>query len=75
MMKIGSESFWDDGLFDKAPLGAALNSRSNPDRAIYVVNLFPNKGPIPSNMRCRRANEELTIFRQNARGYQAALPI
>ena len=53
MTKIGSEFFWDGGLFDNTPLGAVLNALStspDPDRAVYVVNLFPNKGPIPGNL-------------------------
>jgi NTE family protein len=54
MTEIGDESYyWDGGLFDNTPLGAVLD-RLDPapdaDRTIYVVNLFPNKGPIPSNM-------------------------
>jgi NTE family protein len=53
MTKIGSDFFWDGGLFDNTPLGAVLdvlNTSSDLDRAIYVVNLFPNKGPIPHNL-------------------------
>jgi NTE family protein len=56
MTKIGNESFWDGGLFDNTPLGAvidvlkSLGTSPDPDRAVYVVNLFPNKGPVPRNM-------------------------
>jgi len=53
MTAIGKESYWDGGLFDNTPLGAVLD-RLDPatdvKRSIYVVNLFPNKGPIPDNM-------------------------
>jgi NTE family protein len=50
---IGKRSYWDGGLFDNTPLGAVLNrldASADTDRTIYVVNLFPNKGPIPRNM-------------------------
>jgi NTE family protein len=53
MTTIGKELYWDGGLFDNTPLGAVLD-RLDPaadvKRTIYVVNLFPNKGPIPDNM-------------------------
>jgi NTE family protein len=53
MTSIGKDSYWDGGLFDNTPLGAVLD-RLDPaadvQRTIYVVNLFPNKGPIPDNM-------------------------
>jgi NTE family protein len=50
---IGKQSYWDGGLFDNTPLGAVLgrlDSTSDADRIIYVVNLFPNKGPVPDDM-------------------------
>jgi NTE family protein len=50
---ISKQSCWDGGLFDNTPLGAVLDrldKTPDADRTIYVVNLFPNKGPIPSNM-------------------------
>ncbi|MGA7807844.1 patatin-like phospholipase family protein [Bradyrhizobium sp.] len=50
---IGEQSYWDGGLFDNTPLGAVLDRLDpSPDaeRTIYVVNLFPNKGPLPGNM-------------------------
>jgi NTE family protein len=53
MTTIGQQSYWDGGLFDNTPLGAVLHrldTAANTDRSIYVVNLFPNKGPIPKNM-------------------------
>jgi NTE family protein len=51
--KIGAGAFWDGGLFDNTPLGAVLdvlNTTLDEDRAVYVVNLFPNKGPIPTSL-------------------------
>jgi hypothetical protein len=40
-------------LFNNTPLGAVLDKLDNAagmDRTIYVVNLFPNKAPLPSNL-------------------------
>lgn len=53
MTRIDGRFFWDGGLFDNTPLGAVLE-RLDPapgsERAIYVVNLFPNKAPLPDNL-------------------------
>ena len=53
MTVIGGKSYWDGGLFDNTPLGAVLDKlgggRDDP-RTVYVVNLFPNKAPIPHSM-------------------------
>jgi NTE family protein len=53
MTDIGDQSYWDGGLFDNTPLGAVLD-RLDPsadvERTVYVVNLFPNEGPIPDSM-------------------------
>lgn len=53
MTVIDGKSYWDGGLFDNTPLGAVLD-RLDPEvgveRAIYVVNLFPNKAAIPCTM-------------------------
>ena len=53
MTKIEGRYFWDGGLFDNTPLGAVLQ-RLDPspqaERVIYVVNLFPNKAPLPNNL-------------------------
>lgn len=51
--KLGDNSYWDGGLFDNTPLGAVidqLDPAPDVERTIYVVNLFPNSGPIPDNM-------------------------
>lgn len=49
MTRIGGKSYWDGGLFDNTPLGAILDQLGEADeRTIYVINLFPNKGPIPT---------------------------
>jgi NTE family protein len=53
MTAIGTEYYWDGGLFDNTPLGAVLdhlNDGPDVDRTIYVVNLFPNTSAIPKNM-------------------------
>jgi len=53
MTIIGNTSYWDGGLFDNTPLGAVLDRLDNErgaDRAIYVVNLFPNEAPLPRNL-------------------------
>lgn len=53
MTKIDTKLYWDGGLFDNTPLGAVidrLNPASGNQRIIYVVNLFPNKAPVPVTM-------------------------
>ena len=53
MTVIDGKSYWDGGLFDNTPLGAVLDrldNASDVERTIYVVNLFPNKAPIPRNL-------------------------
>jgi NTE family protein len=53
MTVIGEKAYWDGGLFDNTPLGAVLDRLDTAaaiDRTIYVVNLFPNKAPIPGNL-------------------------
>jgi NTE family protein len=53
MTMIEKKYYWDGGLFNNTPLGAVLDKLDNAagmDRTIYVVNLFPNKAPLPSNL-------------------------
>jgi NTE family protein len=53
MTAIGNKHYWDGGLFDNTPLGGVLDhlkDAASDDRTIYVVNLFPNQAPIPTNM-------------------------
>jgi predicted acylesterase/phospholipase RssA len=53
MTQIAEKYYWDGGLFDNTPFGAVLDRLDHgPDveRTIYIVNLFPNPGPIPHNM-------------------------
>jgi NTE family protein len=53
MTVIDGKSYWDGGLFDNTPLGAVLDKLDRAvgvDRTVYVVNLFPNKAPIPRTM-------------------------
>jgi NTE family protein len=62
MTMIGKKYYWDGGLFDNTPLGAVLDrldTSAGADRTIYVVNLFPNEAPIPTNM------QEVTVRTQN----------
>jgi NTE family protein len=53
MTDIGDQPYWDGGLFDNTPLGAVLDRLDPADhveRTVYLVNLFPNKGPIPDSL-------------------------
>ena len=53
MTTIGEKSYWDGGLFDNTPLGAVLDRLDDGpavDRTVYVVNLFPNKAPLPQSL-------------------------
>jgi NTE family protein len=53
MTLIENKFYWDGGLFDNTPLGAVINKFDNArgvNRTIYVVNLFPNKAPLPRNL-------------------------
>jgi NTE family protein len=62
MTAIGDKFYWDGGLFDNTPLGAVLDRLDRAaaaDRTIYVINLFPNKAPVPRNM------QEVTARTQN----------
>jgi predicted acylesterase/phospholipase RssA len=50
---IGKTAYWDGGLFDNTPLGAVIDRlapKADVRRVVYVVNLFPNKGPLPLTM-------------------------
>jgi predicted acylesterase/phospholipase RssA len=45
--------YWDGGLFDNTPLSKvihALQESGDPDKRMYVVNLFPNAAPLPGNL-------------------------
>ena len=45
--------YWDGGLFDNTPLSKvidALEESPDPDKTMYVVNLFPSGAPLPHNM-------------------------
>jgi NTE family protein len=53
MTVIDGKPYWDGGLFDNTPLGAVLDrldSAAGVDRTVYVVNLFPNKMPVPGTI-------------------------
>ncbi|KTD03213.1 patatin-like phospholipase family protein [Fluoribacter gormanii] len=53
MTTIKNTCYWDGGLFENTPLSPVLESL-NPDpdveKQIIVINLFPSKGKIPTNM-------------------------
>jgi NTE family protein len=62
MTVIAGKYYWDGGLFDNTPLGAVLDrldTSVGADRTIYVVNLFPNKAPLPGNL------QDVTVRTQN----------
>ena len=40
---IDDVAYWDGGLFDNTPLGALIDMLEGDDRAVAVVNLFPNR--------------------------------
>jgi predicted acylesterase/phospholipase RssA len=45
--------YWDGGLFDNTPLSKvidALEESPDPDKTMYVVNLFPSSAPLPRSM-------------------------
>ena len=45
--------YWDGGLFDNTPLSKvikALERTEDPDKRLYVVNLFPKELPLPQNL-------------------------
>lgn len=45
--------YWDGGLFDNTPLSkviGALEDSDDPDKTMYVVNLFPSTAPLPRSM-------------------------
>ena len=43
MTTIDDVAYWDGGLFDNTPLGALIDMLEGDDRAVAVVNLFPNR--------------------------------
>jgi predicted acylesterase/phospholipase RssA len=45
--------YWDGGLFDNTPLSKvidALEESRDPNKTMYVVNLFPSTAPLPRNL-------------------------
>jgi NTE family protein len=53
MTSVNDTLYWDGGVFDNTPLGAVLDRLDQTvgvDRTVYVVNLFPNKAPIPGSL-------------------------
>jgi len=53
MTIIENKSYWDGGLFDNTPLRAVFDKFDNAagvGLTIYVVNLFPNRAPLPRNL-------------------------
>jgi predicted acylesterase/phospholipase RssA len=53
MTAIEGEWYWDGGLFNNTPLSPVIERLDpSPDvkRHLYVIDLFPNAGKVPSNM-------------------------
>jgi NTE family protein len=49
----GKQPYWDGGLFDNTPLSkviAALEESDDPEKRMFVVNLFPSAAPLPRNI-------------------------
>jgi predicted acylesterase/phospholipase RssA len=49
----GERPYWDGGLFDNTPLSkviSALQESKDPQKTMYVVNLFPTQAPLPRNI-------------------------
>jgi NTE family protein len=45
--------YWDGGLFDNTPLSkviSALQESPDPEKTMYVVNLFPSTAPLPRTL-------------------------
>jgi NTE family protein len=46
--------YWDGGLFDNTPLSKVIDAledrEDDPDKTMYVVNLFPSSAPLPRNL-------------------------
>jgi NTE family protein len=50
---IENKSYWDGGLFNNTPLRGVVgefDKAAGVNRTIYVVNLFPNRAPLPTNL-------------------------
>ncbi|MCB0611842.1 MAG: patatin-like phospholipase family protein [Lewinellaceae bacterium] len=53
MTQVGTEWYWDGGLFDNTPLLPAIERLDvNPDirKRLFIVKLFPSQGPPPNTM-------------------------
>jgi NTE family protein len=49
----GERPYWDGGLFDNTPLSkviSALQESTDPEKTMFVVNLFPSQAPLPRNI-------------------------
>jgi NTE family protein len=49
----GERPYWDGGLFDNTPLSkviSALQESDDPEKTMFVVNLFPSQAPLPRNI-------------------------
>lgn len=53
MTLVDGKPYWDGGVFDNTPLGEVLSRLSRTgqgEREVVVVNLFPNAGPVPTDL-------------------------
>jgi predicted acylesterase/phospholipase RssA len=76
MTVIEGRSYWDGGLFDNTPLGAILDRLDGAgQRTVYVINLFPNKAPVPTSFAqvaertqnlqfCNKTAQDLKLLRR-----------
>jgi NTE family protein len=49
----GEAPYWDGGLFDNTPLSkviSALQESAEPEKVMFVINLFPSSAPLPRNI-------------------------
>jgi NTE family protein len=49
----GAQIYWDGGLFDNTPLSkviSVLQESDDPQKTMFVVNLFPSAAPLPLNI-------------------------
>jgi len=49
-IRIGSEPFWDGGIFSNTPIEAVLDDHPRRDSVIFSVNLWNPSGPEPKSL-------------------------
>jgi len=68
--RIGQTHYWDGGVFDNTPLGAVIDmlDGDDQDRAILVINLFPNIMPLPKTLADVGQHFQNLLFANKTRG-------